>query len=169
MTDTAELKPARTALLRTVEGEQLRQLAASIKVGETLTYERVLAEIKVDLQSNAGRQLWLKAQNDLAADKGLQFICVPKVGYRLLAENEKVDKSGRFIGQAAGRVRAAARVIGTTDREKLSPEKQNAYDVQGAVITVMGHVARQATKVTAGGNAPRKELDSVLEAVRGLG
>ena len=167
MSDTPKVLK-RPVLLRTVEGEQLLQLAAMIEVGDTLTYERVNNELKVDLQSQAGRQLWQKVQRVLADERHMQFACIATVGYKRLSDDEKVDKSGRFIGQAVRRVRAAGRVIVSTDRSKLSAPKQLALDVQNAVVGVMQMAAKPAILATRAEAPSSSEMDKILEGIRAL-
>jgi hypothetical protein len=168
MSDTVQVLK-RSVLLRTVDGEKLLAMATAIEVGGTLSYEHVKAALGIDLQAPAGRQLWQRAQQHLAAEKHYQFTCIPRVGYQRLDDDGKVDKSGKFIGQAVRRVRAAGRVIVTTDRAKLSAPKQLAHDVQNAVIGAMQTAARPAIVATRATPLDRAELDKVLEGVRALG
>lgn len=158
----------RPVLLRTVEGEQLVHLAATVETGEVLTYERVLEETKVDLQSASGRQMWRKVQTVLAAEHCMQFACIATVGYKRLDDDAKIDKSGRFIGQAVRRVRAAKGVIVTVDRSKLCAAKQLAHDVQSTVIAVMQTCAKPAIIATRAESPKASEMDKLLESVRAL-
>lgn len=158
----------RPVLLQSVEGEQLLELATSIGVGETLTYERVRNELSVDLQKPSGRQMWQKVQRVLADEQNMQFACVTKIGYQRLDDDGKVDKSGKFIGQAVKRVRAASRVIVTTDRSKLSAAKQLAHDVQSTVIAVMQTAAKPAIVATRAEAPSKSDMDKLLEGVRAL-
>lgn len=159
----------RPLLLRTVDGEKLLALATTIEVGATLTYEHVKTTLEIDLQSPAGRQLWQRVQKHLAAESHYQFTCIHKVGYQRLDDDGKVDKSGKFIGQAVRRVRTAGRVMVTTDRSKLSAAKALAHDVQHAVIGAMQTIARPAITVTRATPLDRADLDRIIEGVRGLG
>ena len=159
----------RSVLLRTVEGEQLLLLAQKIEVGSTMTYAQVKDEIGVDLQSSAGRQLWTKAQRHLAAERSMQFSCVHKVGYKRLDDDGKVHKSGRHIGQAVGRVRAASRVLHTTDRNNLSNEKRLAFDVQSMVVGEMQNAAKPAIIATRAQPPSPEQRAALLESFGKLG
>lgn len=167
MTDTTVIK--RPVLLRTVDGEKLLNLAAETKVGEVLTYEHVCATLEIEIQQPAGYALWQAVQKTLAAEKHMQFANVPRVGYQRLDDDGKVDKSGKFIGQAVKRVRAAGRVIVTTDRAKLSDTKKLALDVQNAVIGAMQTVARPALAASRPQPPDKAELEKIIEGVRALG
>lgn len=155
----------KSPLLRTVEGEQLLALARTIKVGEVLTYERVRAELSVDMQSPAGRQLWHKAQAVLADEDSVQFACNTGVGYRRLADGEKVAKSGRYIGQATKRVRAAGRVLTTVDRNALTATERVAHDVQSTVVGLMQAVARPAIAVSRTKAPSQDDIDAMVGAL----
>ena len=168
MTDIVQVLK-RPVLLRTVEGEQLLALASAVAVGEVLTYVAVKTAINVDMQSPAGRQLWHKAQGVLAAEKQMQFACVPRVGYKRLDDDGKVDKSGKYIGQAVGRVRAAGRVITTTDRANLSATKKAALDIQATVCSIMQNAAKPAIAATRAAAPDKAELDRIIAGVRELG
>lgn len=159
----------RSVLLRTIDGERLLALAASVEIGATLTYEQVKTKLEINLQTPAGRQLWQRVQHHLAAEKQYQFACVPKIGYQRLDDDGKVDKSGKFIGQAVKRVRAAGRVIVTTDRARLSDTKKLALDVQNAVIGAMQTVARPALVASRATPMDKAEIDRVIESIRALG
>lgn len=134
-----------------------------------MTYAQVKAEIGVDLQSSAGRQLWVKAQRHLAAEHSMQFACVPKVGYKRLDDDGKVDKSGRHIGQAVGRVRAASRVLHTTDQTQLSDAKKFAFNVQSMVIGEMQNSARTAIVATRTEPPSPEQRRALLESFAKLG
>lgn len=134
-------------LLRTVEGELLAALARTIKIGEILTYTRVRDELSIDLQQPAGYQLWRKMQTVLADDDKAQFACVPRVGFKRLADGEKLQKSGRYIGQAIRRTRAASKVLRTVNYVALDHQQQNTHDVQVAVVGLMQTAAKPAMAV----------------------
>lgn len=168
MTDTVQVLK-RPVLLRTVEGEQLLALASAVEVDDVLTYAAVKAAIGVDMQSPGGRQLWQKAQGVLAAEKQMQFACVHRVGYKRLDDDGKVDKSGKYIGQAVGRVRAAGRVIVTTERANLSATKKAALDIQATVCSIMQNAAKPAIVATRASAPNKAELDRIIAGVRELG
>lgn len=143
---TATILP-REPLLRSVEGEQLLALARTVEVGELLTYARLRSELQIDVQKPSGYQLWRKAQTVLADEDKMQFACEPKVGYRRLAEGEKLHKSGRYIGQAVKRTRAAGKVLRTVDYVALDHDQQNQHDVQVTVVGLMQNAAKPAIAI----------------------
>jgi hypothetical protein len=158
---------SKSPLLRTVEGERLLALAEATEVNTVLTYERIRDEIGFDPQSDRGRQLWAKVQAELEA-RGLQFHTEPRVGYRRLDDDGKVDKSGRLIGQAAGRARKAGRVIASTDRAKLTDENKLKHDVQRVCVSMIETIARPATSVKPSPPPDPDELQRVFAGVAGL-
>lgn len=168
-TATVHVLKGTSSRLRTIEGERLLDLAASIEIGEILTYARAKEAVGVDMQSQSGRQVWQRVQQSLARDRGVHFANIPKVGYQRLDDDGKVDKSGRFIGQARRRVRAAAQVVATTDRSKLSPEKQATHDVQATVISIMSIAGRRGLAVTKSRASSTEDTERLLENIRALG
>lgn len=166
MTEATVLR--RSLLLRTVEGEALLNLAQKIEVGATMTYEMVRSELSVDLQAGAGRNLWRAVQKTLATEHKMQFACVHRVGYVRLDDDGKVDKSARYIGQAAKRVRSAGRVLVTADRGKMSESKKLAFDVQNAVIGALQTSIKPAMMVSRSTPVPKDELEKLMESVRRL-
>ncbi len=152
-------------LLRTVEGEQLLALARTIEVGETLTYARVREELKIDLQRPQGYQLWRKVQAVLAEEDKVQFACVSKVGHRRLAEGEKLSKSGRYIGQAVRRTRAAGKVLHSVNYVALDHDQQNSHDVQVAVVGAMQAVAKPAVAIAKSTPPTAEETNEWLKAL----
>ena len=158
----------RAPLLRSVEGEQLLELAKAVEVGGTLTYAAVRSALGVDLQSAAGRNLWRAVQKHLADEHARQFRNIPGEGYQRLDDDGKVDKSGKLIAQATGRARAAGRVLATTDRSKLSAPKQLAYDVQGACLAVMQTAAKPAIAATKAQPPSPDEISKIAASLKAL-
>lgn len=143
--------------------------ARTVEVGATLTYADVQEQLKVNLQSPAGRQLWQKVQKVLADEDRMQFACTTNVGYRRLADGEKLQKSGRYIGQATKRVRAAGRVLHTVDRNALTQTEQISHDVQSTVVGMMQLVAKPAIVVSRATPPSQAELDALVGAMRQIG
>lgn len=158
---------AKSPLLRTVEGERLLALAEATEPNTILTYEKIRVDLGIDPQSDSGRSLWSKIQPELEA-RGMQFSTEPKVGYRRLDDDGKVDKSGRLIGQAARRVRKAGRVIVTTDRSKLSEENKLKHDIQRVCVALMEQTARSTTATTPASAPSTTELQRLVAAVSEL-
>ena len=65
-------------------------------------------------------------------------------------------------------MRAAGRVITTTDRANLSATKKAALDIQATVCSIMQNAAKPAIAATRAAAPDKAELDRIIAVVLGL-